>query len=394
MATRLTMLYGPSGSGKTGSLIAMLKQAYADTGKRARVCVGDGSLANYLDSGLIEAGILDVCDYSAIHWPMSVTNRLAEGWWPTKQDDDGVWRATKAEELQRTPPEMLATFSFCGFEALSTMIRDYLMGNIKGGLAEQSARGIKVGQDSPFRIMDAEVKSIDSRTGQAFYDDKTGTGEVFGGNPMSHFNVAQTHALGVVDRSKNLPGWVVWTSHEKLGEEKRTEGKGENAKVTVTGDTAIGPEVAGGALSLTISRKFNDTLHHTVARKTTSTQDATTTKSTKDVKDEYRVYFRDHFDPDGVVVAVPYKAIVRCDMPDLLPATGYFTGTKPGEAVMKLYATVAEARKRLRAEAEALKAKREGVRPDDGADKTTTDAAAGSHGTRDLRTPTRQHFVG
>lgn len=356
MAKRLTLAYGPPGVGKTDALIAIIKHVYSETGKRSRVVCGDGSLANYLDSGLIEAGILDVCDYSAMEWPGSTTNRLAEGWWPTTQDDDGVWRGS---ELKETPKAELEKLGVYGFEALSTMIRDYLMGNIKGGYAWRSGKGEKIGQDSPYRMMDSELIGIDSKTGQGLYKQGTGTGEQFGGNPISHFNVAQIHGLGVVARSASLPCWVWWNTHEKLGEEVKKEGTGANASQTITGDRAIGPEVAGGALALSIPRKFNDTLHFTIARKVDSATDATTTKATRAVKDEYRIYFRDHYDPDGVVTAVPYKAIIRCAKAEMLPACGYVTGPQ-GKAILALYEIVAKAKRAATAEAEAMKAKVEG----------------------------------
>lgn len=345
MADRIIMSYGPPGSGKTRALITLIKWLYLLTGKTARVYVGDGSYANYVDSGLIEAGIVEVFNYANTPWPMTVTNQMGEGYWPDP----------KTGKLAKPDAATLNRIGLWGFEALSTMMRDYMMGNIKGGLAEQSARGIKIGQDSPFQIADMEVTSlrtdIKGNVIGANYKDGTGTGEKFGGNPLSHFNVAQTHAIGVVRRSTALPGWVWWSSHEKLGEEKKKDGQGENARVTVTGDIGIGPEVAGSALSMTIARSFNDTLHFTRATKLNRQQDGTTSKAVNTVEDEYRLYTRDHYDPDGIV-AVPYKAVVRCDN---TPLPLYFTDKDGESSVVRLYKTLLEARKKARDEAEALK---------------------------------------
>jgi hypothetical protein len=72
---------------------------------------------------------------------MTTFSQLTQGYWPADVNDPkSPLLAPKAEDLAK-----LGVF---GIEGLSVGAQ-YLMGDVKGGLAEQSGRGIKIGQDSP-----------------------------------------------------------------------------------------------------------------------------------------------------------------------------------------------------------------------------------------------------
>jgi hypothetical protein len=289
---------------------------FQETGKHFRVFVGDGSAATYQDWGLVDVGAVHLTDYTIRDWPLSVTQQITEGLWPTDPDDP------KSPMRRLTPAEYgaLAGWVFEGTAVMS----NYIMGHKKGGLAEQAGRGVKIGQDSPIMIKDLDT----SASGQ--YIPNTGTGFTFGGNPVAHYNVAQRHMLTNIERTKQLPGLVFWTGHERVSEDG------------VTGEKVIGPEVAGRALSAGLPKYFNNTLHLTIATKVTAkTNDATTGKGVSGVLNDYRLYTRDHMDPDGLTL-VKYKAVTRTPRPDLIK--DFYTGTEPGQHLLDFYGDLQKAK--------------------------------------------------
>lgn len=319
MATTFNCLYGPSGTGKTEGAIARAIEALkrVDFNGTVRVYVGDGSKGNYLDTGLVDEGIIKICDYSGRPWPLTVMLNASQGYWP-KTDD------IKAPLEPLSPEDYNSTVMWI-FEGLSTA-GEYIMGDTQGGLAEQSGRGIKVGQDSPVQLRDVLLDN----TGKAIAG--SGPGTTFGGNPLAHYNFAQRRVLGWLERSRALPGEVIWTAHEKAGDDD------------LNGEKIIGPECAGKALSHKLPRYFNNTLHFTTATKIDKKQDGQTGRQINVESREFRLYTRDHYDPDGLVLGVKYKAVNRCRMPELLP--DYLTGGKPGENINQFFEILEDAKKR------------------------------------------------
>ena len=96
MNQRIICAYGESGAGKSEAIVALILWRLA--GWRAagidaiaRVYVADGSMATYLDTGLVinppggehnPDGIIAVCQYNTYDWPLDPTNWVAEGWFP------------------------------------------------------------------------------------------------------------------------------------------------------------------------------------------------------------------------------------------------------------------------------------------------------------------------
>lgn len=308
MASRIEMDYGEPGSGKSSGIAYMIAKIFRDTGKHFRVFVGDGSAATYIDWGLVDIGAVHLVDYTIRDWPLSVTQQITEGLWPSDPEDP-------KSPMRRLTSEETRTLAGWVFEGTSVM-SNYIMGHKKGGLAEQAGRGVKIGQDSPIMIRDCDT------TATGAYDPKTGTGMVFGGNPVAHYNVAQRHMLTNIERTKQLPGLVFWTAHERV------------ATDSTTSEKVIGPEVAGSALSPGLSRYFNNTRHHTVATRSVKAVDGTTGKSVSGIFNEFRLYTRDHSDPDGLTL-VKYKAVVRTPRPDLIK--DYYTSTTPGKNLSDFY---------------------------------------------------------
>jgi hypothetical protein len=335
MAKRVDCFYGQSGTGKSEALRALIEQVYKTDGFKSRVIVGDGSKATYYDAGLIDAGVVEVVDFSVRSYPQTTLSKLCEGYWPVDVDDP-------TSPLQAPKPGQLATIGVFGCEGLSVGAQ-YLMGDVLGGLAEQAARGIKIGQDSPVLSRDAMFDStgkIIKGSGPKILDaNGKEITEVFayGGNPMAHFGFAQRRLLGFVERSKVFPNLVVWTAHERSTQDK------------ISGEKLVGPEAAGEAMTANLPRVFNNTLHFvTASKKSDKVKDEHTGQMITDLDVEYRIYTRDHFHPDGQTF-VKYKAVTRgASEAQGMPL--YISSDIPGQAALDFYQKIADLREKRAAE--------------------------------------------
>lgn len=305
--------YGQSGTGKSESIVAVIINIFNTTGKKARILVGDGSGATY--GGLVAAGVAEIIDYTTRDWPLSTLSQLCQGFWPADPLDP------KSKMLPMTP-DKFKELGICVIEGLSVGA-EYVMGDKKGGFSERAARGEKIAGDSPIQLIDAE------RNAQGIIIPGSGSGLAFGGVTLGGYGHAQRRMLGFIEQSKGLPGWVIWTAHERVAEDKNT-----NQKV-------MGPEVAGGALTTKLSRYFNNTLHFATAEKTKKVTDDHTGKSVDIIDAEYRIYTKDHFRAEGNTF-VKYKAVSRTPDPQALPT--YFTSDDPHESIINFYRNVKEAR--------------------------------------------------
>jgi hypothetical protein len=322
MAKRFGISYGPSGSGKSRWLGILAADIYKRTGKITVVNIGDGGASTYEDMGLVDAGIVKMHHYRDRNWPISVTLQIAEGYIPEDWDDP-------ESKLVPSTPEFMASVGLWIFEG-TTVMSEYILGHKKGALAERAGRGEKIGENSPIRIQDIERDAKGNIT--------DGTGITIGGNPPSHYNVVQRHMLSVLERSKSLPGIVWWTGHEKLADDK------------IDGKQIIGPDVGGKALTANIAKQIGYGLHHTTASGVKKVKDPVTGKDINVPVTEYRIYTRDHFEPNGNHY-IKYVANGRC--PDVKDKDGkplmpdYLAGE---DADPRVFFDILEQAKRLSAE--------------------------------------------
>lgn len=293
--TRVFDLYwGQSGSGKSTAARDAIIEMHKRTGKKARVVIGDGSMATY--QPLIDRGIVESVEYAHRPWPEDVIGRLAEGHFPT--DGDPL--------SPLVPPARQPTFKDIGmyvFEGAS-MMGSYMMGTAKGGLAQRAAEGEKLGMDAAIRIFNGELdkdgKLVD------------GPGTWSGGNSIPHYQFAQRTIEDAVQRSKGLAPYVIWTAHESMNDPEKDK---------FVKEQIAGPEVVGKALIAKFQRVFNSCLHfQTVAKRQTSTdKDQFTGRTAQELDLDYRIWTRDHFSPDSSVL-IRYRAVVRgIDEQDLKP---------------------------------------------------------------------------
>jgi hypothetical protein len=305
--------YGQPGTGKSEVSARLIEQLYRETGKTSRVVLGDGSMLSY--QHLIDAKIVEVVEYSWRPWPFDTLMKLASGYWP----------ADASDPTAPLLPPTEATLQVGGyvFEGLS-VAANYIMGNIKGGMAWRSGQGEKMGQESPIRIVEAD---LDPKTGLPIPN--SGPGTKFGGNPPAHYNMVQRNIVGLIQQSRGLPGrLVIWTAHEAINDPE---------KDALVKEQLIGPEVAGKALTGNIQRFFTNTLHLQTVAKRVKVDDSFTGRKVDELDLEYRLYTRDHFNANGSIMT-RYKACTRTIGPEF---PQFFTSSEPGKAILDYYEAVA-----------------------------------------------------
>lgn len=317
MAKRFELYYGEPGSGKTRSIIALIEQFLKDyPDKVARVYTGDGSRLMYDLSGYVEAGRVFVMDFTIRDWPFTVCEQIASGYWPK----DNAVDDPSAPLVALTPEEFMRTGLWV-FEGTSVM-SNYMLGTMKGGLAYRAANGEQIGEKANVMIQDEE-----------------GKGSKFGGNAPAHYGFAQRYMLQNILRSKRLPGeFVIWTGHERVDDGEK--GGYKDSTKYVVADKVIGPELAGKAMTQNISREFGNTLHFTTAaKKEQDGNDAKTGQRNYKSSVEYRIYTRDHYDPDGIVT-LKYRAVNRALNPVNVKDFYSSPAEKPGSGLLEFYGDI------------------------------------------------------
>lgn len=275
---RCELIYGKSGSGKTTWWLALAEAIYRTHGLRTRCYLGDGGFETIDASGLIEDGIVEVFQYNKQAFPFETTMRCVQGWWPGR---DGKLVPPNADLGRR--------YGLFVFEGLSVM-SDYLMGDKDGGMRARNARGEKI-----------------KEAAQSFSDGESR----FGTNSSANYGTVQEQMITRIEESRALPGWVQWTAHEVLAEDKKTLGKRDdpNAKVIVAG-VEYGPDIVGNALTAGIGAMFGNTIHlHQVRSLIRRPEpDPVTKLPVEDVQIRYRAYTRRHLDPLLKSAGVTYFA--------------------------------------------------------------------------------------
>lgn len=320
------LLYGRPSTGKSECSARAIEQYIEENPeKKARIIVGDGSLITY--EHLLLDGRAEGMEFSHRDYPTKTLRRLAEGWWPADPSDP---------TSPLVPPNKQEGFldrGFYVFEGLSVGGR-YILGMNKGGMAQRAAMGEKLGPDAVVRYIDGE---LDPRTGLPKEDDSA-----FGTNGTAHYMAAQQQLTEIVQASRGLPAHVLWTAHEAVAEQQTNLGDLKNPVKVKTGDTIIGPEVAGKALTPIIQRIFTNTLHtQSLAKKVKAAKpDEFTGTAAMDLDLDYRLWTRDHFAVDGQS-QLRYIACTRgvgAQFPQ------WFSSENPGGALVDFYASLCDIR--------------------------------------------------
>lgn len=287
MSTRTELTYGRSGSGKTSWNLRIAKWLWETKGLKTRWLIGDGGVETVESSGMVDAGIIEVFQYNIHVDPFLTCQQICEGYWPADPLDP------RSKMLPPNFDHLKDEIGLTVFEGL-TVMADVMMSDKEGGLSDRAAKGEKIGQDSPFILLDG--------------------GKKFGGNPPSHFGFVQRRIEDNIERSRALPNWVGWTAHERKAEDGETN------------DKLFGPDVCGKALTAKIGGKFGNTIHLHPASKLVKKKDPVTNKMVDSEEVEYRAYTKSHYDP-AQKTYIMYYANNRMpvefheDMPEYL--TGY-----------------------------------------------------------------------
>lgn len=299
MAKRTDLIYGPSASGKTTWAVALAHAIFKATGKHTRWYLGDGGGATIYETGYV-GEFIEVFPYNLRKFPLETTQLIVEGHWPDQASIDNGTYGT----LLPPSREDLEHIGLWVFEGL-TVISDYIMGDQEGGLAWRMGRGESLNRDESFALKDGTMK--------------------FGGNARTHYGFTQRRILSLIERTRQLPGMVLWTAHER-----RTEDEDNR-------ETLFGPDVCGKALTPRIGASFGNTTHLQVVHKTEKAKDPVTGKMIERFTRERRAYTREHVDPESKTF-VKYYANTR--LPRGIPAEDvmpeYLTPPDPVEFYRRL----------------------------------------------------------
>lgn len=289
MAKRVDLVYGASGAGKTTWCLKLAEYLYATTGKKTRWYLGDGGGETIEISGATSGpdAFVEVINYNSFDNPLETTQLICEGYSPAGKG----FLPPAREELE--------AIGLWVYEGL-TVMSDYIMGDRVGGLANRMSRGEMLNNDDSFRLKDGSLQ--------------------FGGNARTHYSFTQRRILDLIQRSRALPGMVLWTAHERRVDDEENR------------ETLFGPDVVGKALTARIGASFGHTTHLQKVTTKQKVTDPTTKKVVERLVLERRAYTQEHVDPEAKTF-VKYYANTRLPdevkkaEPDFLPE--YFVPPDP-----------------------------------------------------------------
>lgn len=303
------LFYGHSLKGKSKAIATLVKHLFETTGKKSRLYIGDGGVDTYLNMGLVEAGMLDVCEFGWRSGPSTALRAMSEFHMPNEKEK---WLAPA--------PDFFETHGLVIYEG-ATVMRDWFLGDysIRVGKGEQIG-GVK---DSDDTLVMQDIKNDNPGLPADFYEHGMTTG--------LHYTSIYAKIRTAIQKSFKFPGWVIWTAHPTEAPDATAGGRtGDHGKII--GKKIIGPDVCGKMQAATISRLFGNTLHFDTAIPTTAlAKDETTQKQIRLIEPEYRIYTRTHNDPDAKEMT-EFIAGSRVDGLKL-----YYQDESPGKAILDYY---------------------------------------------------------
>lgn len=254
------LLYSQFALGKSAFLASFVDEMLPllPEGSKARLVTAE-HYVEYLD--LQTEGRIEIWKINTRDHPFSTAQRACDGWWPENPlDPESPLLPPSAETWSRYPIRI--------FEGTAT-IANYLAGNsVKGAIAQRIGSGESIGPTDSgelIRIQDGET--------------------VVGGLSRSNYGFVQKEMISLIQRSQKHAGFVIWTGQEDDAKEKKGG--------VSTGNTILGPEVFGAALTSTIGREFAD-----VWRIVAVPADYENGADSRRIL-ERRLYLKEHLDPFG-----------------------------------------------------------------------------------------------
>lgn len=321
----IELSYGDSLSGKSTALEVLARHMHNQTGKGARVYIGDGGVESYNSHGLVDDGVIETFDYSGHDYPMTVLRLMSDLYFPKD------WR-DPTSKLVAPAANLFDKYGLLIFEGGQAM-GQWLLGDEPGGMGWHSANktgfgGVKDEADE-LNWEDEAAKDIP----EAYRNHGAVSGK--------QFYLIQRRLLSAIKSTKKFPGLVYWTSHPTQETADKTSGATSDQYGKITGKKIIGPDFGGKALASLITKEFGNTTHFDVVPVTKKVKDETTNQNVTTIDREYRLYTRRHMDPEMKEDA-EYIAGNRAAIPARMP--DYFVSNEPGDSILQFYQRLSDIR--------------------------------------------------
>ena len=284
------MIYGPTKSSKTTQCYFFAKWLWESFHLKTRYIVGDpGGYAPFIDSGMIQEGIVDTFDYTNRPLALADFRRLATGYWPryTMAENGVSQEYFKSDEHCKTTQEQFAEIGAYIIEGMAS-----------------------VGETLKTHCSDQPSGAIGFKEAWSYEED----GEVMRGLTMGHYDIVQKEIRKMhVQGFCTLPvKYIIWTSLLGKSSEKK-------ANADMSRDTQLGPQLVGTASTTFIPSWFYECFRLTY-------EDVPTPYPNGETKEKKLVaWFVNHVDSDSGMMALAGCRTLPEVFPELLRyfPTGY-----------------------------------------------------------------------
>ncbi len=264
MAKETILLQGPSKVGKTTELYFLteyLAKLYPPGEFKARLITGDGGGSDpFIDSGLVDMGVVDILELSNIGGMLVDTmEKVTKGYWP----DSKGFLAMNDECQKDVMQGKIKAYFFETISSISDLLRQHMMNQ---GMSKDG----KVAGFAP---------------GGVWQEGDTTTV----GLSQAHIGVGQNKITSWINFANKLPvDWVVWTSHE------------ESKFSAKHGGEVILPSIRfGNAENGKLSQKFQSHFRLTIKQELVEDENGNQTLVNK-----HLCFFKTHNDPISEVSAL------------------------------------------------------------------------------------------